>query len=1477
MTPTLRTPILPCHQASNSGFTGWLVACTRRTCPAFLLILLLTQSLLAQPGWKDVTPFSRSGFYTDIYFTDPYTGYLSGDDGIVYKTMDGGESWRSTNNPGATDPNPIYHGIHFPSANTGYAVGRYCKIIKTTNAGQTWTLQSNVATTRDLDAFGFVLHGVHFTDDNTGFAVGWLGTILKTTNGGNTWTDVPNPYQGTNAFYEGVHFVDAQTGYVAGYRKDENHNRVGGVILKTTNGGITWVEQPKPVNSISTSEYTDVFFINATTGYAVGSFFGPVPNANPPHNVSYGIIKTTDGGQTWHIVQESARLQSAAVHFLNEQTGFVASGSDRVASTTDGGQSWQWEDIDIFGSTLWLLDVHFTQANRGYVAGTRVYRYTGLITCTPATLTFPYSGGSRSTALSYPDDWTIAVNAPWLTVDKTSGRGNATLTVTATQANPTGDARTGTITLSTGPSTHPLILTFTQEGAPATLSVSTTALSFPDTYQEQTFQIVSNATTTITSNLPGISADPNPVFGNRTVVVQASQNLSAKSRSGTLTVTGGGLTRTINFTQAGGPTHLALSRNNFSFPIEGGGASFAVESNNDWLISGKPDWLTLSAAGGTDNADIDVTATPFAGVGSRSCTLTVTAGGKTAQLVINQAGITPTLSVSPTNFSFSADTTSRAVTVISNADWQVRTSAAWLLASPASGRGDGGFTLTALANATTLTRSGTVTAFVPNTELEVSISVTQARSFLNPTSLSFAALAEDKPLEVLNGGTWSLSTSVSWLTVSPGSHTGTATVTVSAATNPGPAVRSGRITLTYAGGSRTQTVFVSQAGTAPPVKISQSITFGPLPAKTTLDAPFALTATASSGLAVSYRSDNPLVATIAGNVLTLVGEGTALITAAQGGDASYLPAAEVSQTLTVGAPLVNTWRGTDTWSNASHWSEGAAPSLASDGLIASGTARVSGTASVATLTLLAGAGVEVPAGSTLIINGDLINWGGTLSGTGRVRFTKAGTASLTGGLAVAATVEVAPGTTLSTGNGLTLQEGAILLHGAGTPGGGGSVVGHITSKRTGKTGSAYNGWSSPVSSAATGTLGGTVYAYDETRAYANYQRWLPASGTMQPAKGYFARGAGSVAFTGTANEGTFTLPLSYTASHPLAERGFNLVGNPYPGPIDYDAFIDANPSINGALYFWDDDNSAGSGYDNTDYVVRTAAGVVAGPNSGALAGQGISAHQGFFVQANGPGSVSFTNPMRQGSVIPSFFRKSAGQIQRVKLSLSGQGAYNETLVAFAGDATPGHDRRYDAPKLAAKAGLSFASQLAGQDYAIQALPLLTADRVVALSVEAAREGNYSLKAAELAGIDAAFWVLLEDKLTGQRYDLRGQDQVSLQLAAGVHRDRFVLHFRQAAAPAPAPTPEPAPVPVAREETLQVFAWGHNIYVRFSGESTKQVSAQIFNLRGQKLEDFPARPVTRQLVLACPGRPRQVYLLRLTTPQGVVTKRVLLGR
>jgi hypothetical protein len=89
--------------------------------------------------------------------------------------------------------------------------------------------------------------------------------------------------------------------------------------------------------------------------------------------------------------------------------------------------------------------------------------------------------------------------------------------------------------------------------------------------------------------------------------------------------------------------------------------------------------------------------------------------------------------------------------------------------------------------------------------------------------------------------------------------------------------------------------------TADITQASQTITFDPLPAKTTADAPFALIATASSGLPVSYTSSDPLVAEISGSTVTVKAGGSAIITASQPGDANFSPATAVPQTLTVNA------------------------------------------------------------------------------------------------------------------------------------------------------------------------------------------------------------------------------------------------------------------------------------------------------------------------------------------------------------------------------------------------------------------------------------------------------------------------------------------------------------------------------------------------------------------------------------------------
>ena len=84
-----------------------------------------------------------------------------------------------------------------------------------------------------------------------------------------------------------------------------------------------------------------------------------------------------------------------------------------------------------------------------------------------------------------------------------------------------------------------------------------------------------------------------------------------------------------------------------------------------------------------------------------------------------------------------------------------------------------------------------------------------------------------------------------------------------------------------------------------PAKTTQTISFSEIESKTYGDPDFDLTATASSGLSVTFTSSDESVATISGNTVNIVGAGTTTITASQSGNDEFNAAADVIQQLVV--------------------------------------------------------------------------------------------------------------------------------------------------------------------------------------------------------------------------------------------------------------------------------------------------------------------------------------------------------------------------------------------------------------------------------------------------------------------------------------------------------------------------------------------------------------------------------------------------
>ena len=88
--------------------------------------------------------------------------------------------------------------------------------------------------------------------------------------------------------------------------------------------------------------------------------------------------------------------------------------------------------------------------------------------------------------------------------------------------------------------------------------------------------------------------------------------------------------------------------------------------------------------------------------------------------------------------------------------------------------------------------------------------------------------------------------------------------------------------------------------TTPPTLQSQTISFGVIPAQVT-GATVALTATATSGLPVTFSSSTTSICTVSGSTVSVLSAGTCTIVAAQAGNASYQAAPSVSQSFTVSA------------------------------------------------------------------------------------------------------------------------------------------------------------------------------------------------------------------------------------------------------------------------------------------------------------------------------------------------------------------------------------------------------------------------------------------------------------------------------------------------------------------------------------------------------------------------------------------------
>jgi len=192
---------------------------------------ILLQSPNGGLNWVQLSQISNNNIYALFYSYQTGGPKLTaaGENGVIYSSTNSGVNWTQQTSPVMTD---LYAGSwtmnNTPMMVYQYIVGKNGNLImKNSTNGIVWNNWQvmNTGTLNDLKSITFL--------GKYGWICGNNGTILKTVNYGVNWVLVNTGYSSNN--FNSVSFIDSLKGWIVG---------TNGLILKTTNGGNNWSQTP---------------------------------------------------------------------------------------------------------------------------------------------------------------------------------------------------------------------------------------------------------------------------------------------------------------------------------------------------------------------------------------------------------------------------------------------------------------------------------------------------------------------------------------------------------------------------------------------------------------------------------------------------------------------------------------------------------------------------------------------------------------------------------------------------------------------------------------------------------------------------------------------------------------------------------------------------------------------------------------------------------------------------------------------------------------------------------------------------------------------------------------------------------------------------------------------------------------------------------------------------------------------------------
>ncbi|WP_080903392.1 YCF48-related protein [Parabacteroides sp. Marseille-P3160] len=270
------------------------------------------------------------GTYTAIRFISQNIAYTITNNGGIFKTENGGETWIQQD----SGTELYLYDMFFSDDLNGYIVGGQSDgiILRTTNGGKTW-LSSH---------FQESLSSIYFINKTTGFAAG--KKLFRTKDDGKTWDEIDLGYFA----YSSINFFDENNGLLTAVTPKPFQS----VLLKTTDKGNHWFILDNIVKSGEIQVLNNLVFLHSYSN----------------------IFKTSDRGNTWETIIYPA---SGPVHFLNEwqaigvgqhwyELGYFPNGM--LCITNDGGKHWE-EKLFSAEEFLSINDIDFPNDSTALAIG----------------------------------------------------------------------------------------------------------------------------------------------------------------------------------------------------------------------------------------------------------------------------------------------------------------------------------------------------------------------------------------------------------------------------------------------------------------------------------------------------------------------------------------------------------------------------------------------------------------------------------------------------------------------------------------------------------------------------------------------------------------------------------------------------------------------------------------------------------------------------------------------------------------------------------------------------------------------------------------------------------------------------------------------------------------------------------------------------------------------------------------------------